>query len=352
MSVKIKFGIEHEFVFKNSNDEYIDFENASYETFQKIVDNFPSYIGDELIFECKSLEKSPKRCYIEGIERYNENGNLSHTMPKGLEIRTLPHSNIDLLIEEFFESFNIMAHLSADFGLYPVLTSSHPYKSSANKIKDGLNEIECKKRNAEELENALFSMLLHGMHVNISIDGIEKSSLKDVVQKLNYYLPFIIPYSFSSPFWNGNLFEGLSSRNYFQSNKRELIKIVNRKKIDVIQIAAFDACGDLDLLRSLLYLLKALILNQQLVEQLEVPNTSLIQHVSIVGFSDAKLLENSMKVLQDCEVSLSNENISFEYLKNIALTNSSYAMKIQQKFYESKNIMESISNQYFLSDSS
>lgn len=343
--MNIKFGIEQEFVFKNASNEYMDFENISYELFQKIVDKFPLHLNDNEVFECKSLETKPKRCYIEGIERFNNNGILFSTLPKGLEIRTLPSNNIDTLINEFAISFKFMKDLCTSHGLYPILTSSHPLKTSANKIKNKLTERELQIRTSEELDNALFSMLMHGMHINISIDINNDESFQKQLEKLNYYLPYIIPYSFSSPFWEGELFEGVSSRNYFQTTKRELIKIIERKGIKVIQIASFDACGDLKLLSALLYLLKGLFHSNLLLQSSKIIDINKIRQVSLSGFSDEIILKKSIQVLK---LALKDNHNILSYLKDLAKTNEIYSMKIKRKFEKSKNIIESCSNMYNL----
>lgn len=80
----IKIGFEQEFTFRNARGEYLDFTNSDYELFEKIVEGFPVVEGDERIFECKSLETVPRRCYVEGIERYDESGNLLATAPQAL----------------------------------------------------------------------------------------------------------------------------------------------------------------------------------------------------------------------------------------------------------------------------
>ena len=122
----MRIGIEHEFVFKDRNGTYLDFDNAEFETFQKIVDAFPYMEDDDAYFECKSLEKKPKRCYVEGFERYDDRGRLTGTVPKGLEIRTLPHSTIEAVIDDFVHSYAQMLEFSSRKGLAPVLTSKNP----------------------------------------------------------------------------------------------------------------------------------------------------------------------------------------------------------------------------------
>ena len=46
----IKFGIEHEFVFKNNSNEYVDFQNSDYSIFRDTVDDLPYYKNDKKYF--------------------------------------------------------------------------------------------------------------------------------------------------------------------------------------------------------------------------------------------------------------------------------------------------------------
>ena len=215
----MRIGIEQEFVFQDREGNYLDFENSEYSLFKGIVDTFPYFENDDAVFECKSLERVPKRCYVEGLERHDLDGNLVETVPKGLEIRTLPHFEIDTVVDEFSDSFVQTMRAAAQFGLSPLLTSNNPFKTSFAFSKP-LNPTEIKMRTEKELAIVFGAMITHGLHVNVSMGDWSHEQMNDLVQKVNYYIPFIIPFSFSSPFYDGKAFAGLSCRNYFRAEKR------------------------------------------------------------------------------------------------------------------------------------
>jgi len=96
--IKREIGIEQELIFKNDQNEILDFSNSKYFQFKKIVEEFSYYEGDEKYFHLKSTETKPKRCYIEGFEIHDKEGNVIETIPKGLEIRTTTHSDIQFRI--------------------------------------------------------------------------------------------------------------------------------------------------------------------------------------------------------------------------------------------------------------
>ena len=51
----IKIGIEHEFVFKDNHDNYLDFENTEYKLFKRIVDTFPYIENDAILRGLKGM---------------------------------------------------------------------------------------------------------------------------------------------------------------------------------------------------------------------------------------------------------------------------------------------------------
>jgi len=183
----LKIGIEQEFIFKDDDNNYLDFSNTSYNDFQIVVDNFPAYRSDNSILECKSLESVPKRCYVEGFERYDNNGKLLETIPKALEIRTPPFENINKLINNFASSYNKMIKIASSFGLFPILTSFNPFKNN-NNVEELLKHQNINGRSERDLEIAKNSFLSNGLHVNIS--DKENINLQDIAEKLNFYLPY------------------------------------------------------------------------------------------------------------------------------------------------------------------
>jgi len=341
----MRIGIEHEFVFKDCKDNYLDFENAEYSLFKQIVDTFPYFKNDDTIFDCKSLEYTPKRCYVEGFERYDINGNVVATIPKGLEIRTLPHTTVNAVINDFTSTYTQIMNSAASFGLYPLLTSCHPYKI-LDSFQQPLNKTEMTLRTEERLIRVSRSMLLHGLHVNVSMSDMSNKQMIDLVQKVNYYAPFIIPFSFSSPFYNGEVFEGLSYRNYSRVGIRNLARLQNRKGIDVLEFAGFDSCGDTRLLKLLLLLLKGLLLDKTLQKRVQHQDAKLLKQSSLLGFADEVIKYEGLIVLNAAKTALKEEGKALEYLETMLKTNDSYAARMKHTYLEADSITKVISNRY------
>lgn len=341
----IRLGIEQEILFKNNQNKYIDFENADYNTFKKIVDGLPYYKNDNKVFTLKSTDKIPKRWYIEGFERFDNDGNVIMTIPNAIEIRTTPHYHIEGLLDEFSVSFKKLKSYASHFGMEPVLLSYNPYEKSFNIIEE-LTPYELKIRSEEDLDIAINTMKAHGMHVNISIDNCSTNHLNKLVKKITYYLPFIIPYSFASPFCAGQLFNGISYSNYVRAETRKLIYLKHINSIPIIEIKAFDSVGDRCLFEEILGLVKGLILDDSLNGELDKQDGELLKRSAKYGFHDKFIRETGKQILMKAKNALANENYKFEKLEYILESNITYSHKIKRKYLKCGDIVESISDMY------
>ena len=129
--------------------------------------------------------------------------------------------------------------------------------------------MESAVRTKEESTIAFVSMLTHGLHVNVSMSDRSYEQMEGLVQKINYYMPSFIPYSFSSPFFKGKDFEGLCSRSYSRSGARQLTELSVRQGAVVLEFRGFDACGDAMLLSALLNLFRGFLLDETLTGSLQ-----------------------------------------------------------------------------------
>jgi len=341
----MKIGIEQEFVFKDQTDRYMDLENSDYSLFMNIIDEFPLFAGDEDVLDCKSLERQPKRCYVEGLEQHGPDGKPIQTLPKALEIRTMPHATVEGVIEEFQSTYRQVMPIAKRYGLSPVLTSKHPYKSSysSNLLS---TPTESAVRTKEQTTIAFISMLTHGLHVNVSMSDRSYEQMEDLVQKINYYMPSFIPYSFSSPFFEGRDFEGLCSRSYSRSGARQLTDLSVREGAVVLEFRGFDACGDATLLSELLSLFRGFLLDETLTGRLSNQDPERVKRSSIYGFDDPSIREQGMVVLSAAKNALGEDASKLEHLETLLVNNDSFAARMKRCYFETGDIMSCISNRY------
>lgn len=340
-----RVGIEHEFVFVDDHGRYLDADASNYALFGAIVDKFPAFAHDHEYFQCKSLERYPKRCYVEGFERHDPAGIAVETIPKGLEIRTLPHASVGQLIEEFRQTFAEMVRITGQSGLSPVLSSNHPFKKSIA-LDHRLDAIESKVRTVAELALAKAAMTTHGFHVNVSMGDATEEQMRNLVEKVNYYTPALIPWSFSSPFYEGKLFEGACARNYHRAETREMVGLVKRQGMHVLEFRGFDACGDACLLEALVLLYCGFLIDESLGGRSPSQHAERLKRSSLRGFGDASLREEGRQILRAARVALGSASGPLELLDSMLTENDSYAMRMKRQFAKTGSIIECISGQY------
>jgi hypothetical protein len=82
--------------------------------------------------------------------------------------------------------------------------------------------------------SALLSMVTYGPDLNFSIEGLLVEALIDLGRKLTYYNPFIVPWSFSSPFYDGRLWEGFSVRTFHRIGRRPAAQVFPAQRDDLL----------------------------------------------------------------------------------------------------------------------
>ncbi|AFZ23536.1 hypothetical protein Cylst_1239 [Cylindrospermum stagnale PCC 7417] len=317
------FGIEHEVAFLNHEGKFADFSCTKFAEFNQIVEKLPIYPSDYPQLRVGDAGIKKKRWYIEGFERFADSEQVIDCLAKGIEIRTTIHSNIQGAITELTESFRLLREVAASFGFLPVLSSFHPYKLGFDP-QPPLNDYEIRQLQANpDEQTANIYMVTYGPDLNISVAGLSYERVIDIGRKLTYYSPYIVPFSYSSPFYNGDLWSGLSVRTFVRTGKRpaalvfvqqpeQLIESVPSltkiaripAEVGRIEFKAFDSCDDFSIYAALLALLKGLVLDETLQGRATIPDPGLHQLSAKSGFDNEDILMNATKVLQAAEVAL------------------------------------------------
>lgn len=339
----VHIGIEQEIVFKDGEGRYLDFSNTSYETFSQIIDALPAYAGDTRYFHPKSLETQPKRWYIEGFELHDDQGNVTTTVPKGIEIRTTPHNEIETLVAEFSESFHLLVAEAAKYGITPVLVSQHPFKTDFD-LPDDLLETEKKHRSETAFFTACDAMFAHGLQINLSVS--DEYDLDDIFEKIVYYFPFFLPYTFSSPFYGNALFEGVCARNYHRAESRIFTVKRQINATRYIEFKGFDACASRPLLSSVLTLLRALVLDTTLPERAKNQDPAMIRRASLFGFDDPLIKAVGAEILDAASHGLVDDKEEISRLREILETNRSHSAVIKERYLGGMSILQSVSDWY------
>ncbi|MBK1987397.1 glutamate--cysteine ligase [Sphaerospermopsis aphanizomenoides BCCUSP55] len=320
------FGIEHEVAFLNHEGKFADFSCTKFADFQQIVDKLPFYPHDYPQLRVGDAGIKKKRWYIEGFERFADSEEVIDCLAKGIEIRTTINSTIQGAIDELTTSFSLLSEVARSFGFSPILVSFNPY-TSIFEPQPPLNDFEIKQLQAyPDEQTAYIYMVSYGPDLNISLADLPIASVIDIGQKLTYYSPYIVPFSYSSPFYNGSLWEGLSVRTFIRTGKRsatlvfvekqeQLIKSVPSltkiaripAEVGRIEFKACDSCDDFSIYAGLLALLKGLALDQTLEGRAIIPDANLHQISAKLGFEHEEIFQNATKILQVAEDALKND---------------------------------------------
>lgn len=321
-----RFGIEHEVAFLDREGRFVDFLSISFAALQAVIDELPLYAGDEASLRIGDAGIRVKRWYIEGFERFSESGDLTDCLPKGIEIRTTIHSNIRDAVNELTTSFHQLRAVAYRHGLVPVLTSHNPYRTCF--VPDpplGAYEQRLLHQSPEDL-TALLSMVTYGPDLNLSMEALPVEALIDLGRKLTYYSPYIVPWSFSSPFYDGRLWEGFSARTFYRTGRRPAVQVFLAQPTDLlescpsltklarcpaetgrVEFKACDSCADFSLYAALLTLLKGLALDKTLPGRATIPDRELHQRAARSGFAQADLLAGAQTVLNASAEALGND---------------------------------------------
>jgi gamma-glutamyl:cysteine ligase YbdK (ATP-grasp superfamily) len=317
------FGIEHEVAFLNQEGKFADFSRTKFAEFNQIIDKLPLYSGDYPQLRVGDAGIKQKRWYIEGFERFADSEKVIDCLPKGIEIRTTIQSDIHSAIDELSESFRLLREVAISYGFTPVLVSFNPYHA-AFEPEPPLNDYEIKRRKASpEKQTAHIPMLTYGPDLNISYSGLSAQQVIDIGRKLTYYSPYIVPFSYSSPFYQGTLWGGLSVRSFVRTGKRPAAMVFMEKPEQLIQsipsltkiaripaevgrieFKACDSCDDFSIYAGLLALLKGLILDESLLGRATIPDAEKHQLSAQFGFDNEEIFVNATQVLQAAKVAL------------------------------------------------
>ncbi|MGB5986254.1 MAG: glutamate-cysteine ligase family protein [Desulfobacterales bacterium] len=323
--MKFRVGIEHEVAFINAKGQFVDWTNTRFDDLQAIVAELPLYPTDYPQLRVGDAGIKHKRWYVEGFERFDMQGKVIDCPPKGIEIRTSIHDSIEGVVAELSESFETLKKVAATAGFTPVCISFNPNQTRFVP-NPPLNPYEQRRRaGSPEVQTADLPMLTQGPDISLSSPGLSAAQIIDAGQKLTYYSPYLVPFSFSSPFYNGGLWEGLSVRTFkrtglrpaalvFIDDPRRMIastpSLTQKARLPAeagrMEFKAFDSCADFQHYARLATLLKGLIQDNTLTGRAVVPDARLHQRSARHGFDDPRIYALAHQILKAALQALSD----------------------------------------------
>ncbi len=362
--MKFNFGIEQEVALLRLKKEkwlFVDFKNTKFDELQKIVNKLPKYKKDYPNLRVGDLKIKEKRWYVEGYERYDVKGNFRECLVKGYEIRTNFYDSIDVALNELKKDYRMLKKYLIQNNFFPVCISFNPFKSE---FKPKLNKYEIKMRRQESPEaiTAHIANLTFGPDINVSCEDFDDKKLIDIGKKLTYYSPFIVPFSFSSPFNDGKPWKGYSYRTYIRTGRRPVCMVFLKDEKNMIksfpsltqkartdkergriEFKAFDTCNSFFLYEALFVLIKSIILDESLKKKRLTPDPKLHKHSAIYAFSSDKIKKECLKILRSVEEVVDlKEKEHIYYLREIAQTNNIPCLKLINDYKKEGSIIKAL----------
>jgi hypothetical protein len=214
-------------------------------------------------------------------------------------------------------------------------------------------------------------MLTYGPDLSFSVEGLPAEAVIDLGRKLTYYSPYIVPFSYSSPFYNGMLWEGLSVRTFLRTGKRPAVLVFLAEPTDLlisdpsltklarypaeigrIEFKACDSCANFSIYTALLVLLKGLALDDTLLGRATVPDSTLHQLSAQMGFDDDNILMGAKAILLAAASALSRDlDLRFlEPLYGLLQQRATPAHRLIQIFHETNSIEAALCEMYASTD--
>ncbi|MEV1292580.1 glutamate-cysteine ligase family protein [Pseudonocardia sp. NPDC049635] len=345
----VRYGIEHELALLRADGSLADFATLSHAEVAAVVDELPELPDDQHDLRIGDAGIRCKRWYAEGYERLDEHGELWRFDPKGIEIRTAVHDSVEAAESALCADAELLARVAARHGLRPVAFGFHPARS-AYRLDPPANAHErTLMASSPEERTAHLHMVTWGPDLNLSFPecGTDPADLADAAAKLTYYSPYLVPWSFSSPFRDGRPWVGESARTSRRTGPRPAALAyldpaatllptdpsLTRHaaipgEIGRIEFKAFDAVavlpgeepadgGRAGLPGALLSLLTGVLRDGTLTGRRRTPDALAHRRAALRGWSDPAIRSGSQAVLDAAATALRGEPGHLERLASL-----------------------------------
>lgn len=311
-----KIGVEYEYMLMDIYGRLRYFENITHSFFKDFL-----YSGID--FHDNSLRNGKIKkgyWYLEGDERFCNNGIFSDLKIKGIEIRTPPVDSVQECISFLLAKEHELNQKLKMYGLKLAISGYNPYVnqySSHPPLNDW--ELEMRKKSSKYLLSEI-STVSYGPDINISFPEDDIHKTIDNAEKLNFYAPYIVPFSFSSPFCLEKIWRGPSKRTWEREAKRPTCKIyldaqkapahplvykaINSREHGRIEFKAFDAMPVLDIFYGCCCLIIGICLDEIMPGRKLIPDGKIYKKVAVEGFSDGSVYEMCEQVLNNANNAL------------------------------------------------
>lgn len=324
----MRCGIEFEYLIVDTANpapgRIRDFSNLPFADIHDLLDDKPGRNDSGLATGDLGIRSG--YWYLEGDERFHEDGRFRALAVKGVEIRTPPAPSVERAIRWLLDIEEQLSAALAQHDLGLAIVGFNPLRARYD-FDPPLNSWEQTLRQTDPDyadDAAHVTTLSYGPDINLSQPGWTAEQSLDAARKLNWYAPYIVPFSFSSPFYNGQIWQGYSKRTHERAGLRPAVKLflapdaladcARRTRLahparlpgeeGRIEFKAFDACPSLALLAACCHLLEGICLAEDLTGRSEQTDVALYRRAALAGFDDAAIRDGAGEVLGKASAAL------------------------------------------------
>lgn len=341
------FGIEAEYALVREDGQvFCDYANTSYAQLSSVLEKLPYYEHQGLRVGNAGIKV--KNWYVEGDERFNDAGEVVDVAIKGIEVRTPLCDSVDESLASLASLRATLVTALAEDGLRLTAIGFNPFQESY-----APNYTPWEKtyhRAHPEYLLSEISTLSYGPDLNFSSTEFSADQVRAIARRLTYYSPFIVPFSFSSPFYRGAEWEGLSYRTFVRTNPRPAVRafatvasqdpLVEAPRIPEeegrIEFKAFDMVADDSLLRELFQLVVGIAFAPAhvLPGMADEPDKAFHQQSAKEGFASDTFRNEAAMLVDAAESALRSrgEHAPFTQLREMLRTCRTPAHALKEAF--------------------
>ena len=268
--------------------------------------------------------------YLEGDERFDEQGNFTTMAVKGIEIRTPPKPGIEPAIASLLAIEQELSRVLLRHELQLGIAGFHPVTSGYDFVPPLNGWEQAQRRRHRGYDAAHVSTLSYGPDINLSFAGWTLERVLAATCRLMAWAPYIIGFSFSSPYYAGKPWHGPSRRTFARSTLRPAVKcfwpqadwpLAADEKWPLyptriateqgrIEFKAFDAIPSVELLEACCYLLVGLCLAEEMPTSVNdtglmaCADPALFELAACHGFTDPLIHAGAARALACAEAAL------------------------------------------------
>lgn len=219
----MRWGIEAEFGLVDADGQLVDFAHPRAAELQQLVDGLPDHDDQDLTRGDLAIKWT--RWYVEGDERFADDGTFLRCVPKGIETRTPITDSIEAAVACLAELVGQLGAAGAARGLRLTALGHNPVHSTY-RPEPPFNAWELAMRGEhEEYDAPEVYMCTYGPDVNLSYPEWDGPVRFGAAARLAAWAPEIVAFSLNAPIVDGEPYGGLSYRTAVRAGRRPTVRI-------------------------------------------------------------------------------------------------------------------------------